>query len=432
MATKSNHALFTRAIVRIPGGVNSPVRAFKAVGGTPPFIRSAKGAYLYDVAGKAYIEYLNAWGPMLLGHAATCTTKAAIAALRKSPCYGTPTQVEVELAELVCRLMPNIAQIRMVNSGTEATFSAIRLARAYTKRNYIIKFAGCYHGHADSFLATAGSGVATFGLPDSPGVPADTTKYTLVAEYNNLQSVKKLFAAQPNQVAALIVEPVAGNMGCIPPVKGFLADLQALCRAQGTLLIFDEVMTGFRIGIGGAQGYFGITPDITCLGKILGGGMPVAAYGGRSAIMRLISPEGPVYQAGTLAGHPVGMASGLAMLQHLHTHPEVYTQLATRTNALCQGLHEQAKNAGIPHVIHKIGSMFTLFFTEVPAIRNFNEAKTSDTKRYARFFHLLLTAGVYFPPSALESAFVSAAIDEECVEKTLAATKNAFTALAVR
>ena len=413
----------------MPGGVSSPVRAFRAVGGTPLFIRRAKGAYLYDEDGHAYIDYLNAWGAMLLGHADPSITAAGAEALERSTCYGASTEAEVELSELVSQLVPSIEQLRMVNTGTEATFSAIRLARAYTKRSYFIKFAGGYHGHADIFLVAAGSGVGTFSLPDSPGVLPSATQHTLISTYNDPSSVERHFTEHPDDIAAVIVEPVAGNMGCVPPVDGFLESLRYLCSKHGALLIFDEVMTGFRLALGGAQERFGIQPDLTCLGKVLGGGFPVAAYGGTKDIMQLLSPEGPVYQAGTFSGHPVGMACGLATLRYLDLHREVYVQLENHAKTLCQGLVLQATQAGIPHVLQRVGSMFSLFFTDHRAILHFQDAKQSHTSQYSRFFHVLLQEGIYFPPSQLESTFISAAIDERCIAQTLSASQKAFSTI---
>ena len=426
---KSDEARYKRACHYLPGGVNSPVRAFQAVGGVPLFIRKAKGAYLYAENGSSYIDYINAWGPMLLGHAHPSVVEAGRLALERSACYGAPTEDEVALAALVCEFMPSIEQVRMVNSGTEATFSALRLARAFTSREAVLKFSGCYHGHADVFLVEAGSGVATLGLPNSPGVPQGATANTLSCTYNDLDEVEALMHQRGDQVAAIIVEPVGGNMGCVPPKEGFLEGLRTCCDHYGALLIFDEVMTGFRVALGGAQARYGVQPDLTALGKVLGGGMPVAAYGGRKEIMQQVAPAGAVYQAGTLAGHPVGMACGLATLEELKKNPAHYEHLENNTRALTQGLTELAVAHNIPHCIQSVGSMWTLFFTEHSAITHASQAQACDTKRYARFFHSMLARGIYLPPSQLESAFSSVAIGEKEREKTLKAAQEAFAEL---
>ena len=425
-----SEALFARAIERIPGGVNSPVRSFGAVGGRPLFIHRAKGAYLYDEDQNSYIDYINAWGPMLLGHAPDCVLEAAEKKLRDSLCFGAPTRVEVELAERVHSCVPSMEMLRMVNSGTEATFSAIRAARGFTQRDKIIKFEGCYHGHSDAFLVAAGSGGATFRVPNSLGVPSLAVKDTLIAFYNDLSSVELLLDTYPKQVAAIIVEPVAGNMGCVPPERGFLEGLRKLCDQSGVLLIFDEVMTGFRLSLGGAQQLYDLQADLTTLGKILGGGMPVAAYGGRREIMELISPLGPIYQAGTLSGHPLGMACGIAMLDYLIEHPNIYDQLEELGKSLSEGIKAQATAMAIPHLIQRVGSMMTFFFTDKKKLSNFSEVQTVDQKKYARFFHALLKRGVYFPPSQFEAAFLSTSIDESCLQHTLRATEEALSEIA--
>ena len=412
--------LFSRANQLIPGGVNSPVRAFKAVGGQPVFIRSARGAFLYDEDGNAFIDLINSWGPMFLGHAFEPVTEAVNKAIRNSLSFGAPSRGEVEMAELICGMMPSVEKVRMVNSGTEATMSAIRLARGFTGRDKILKFEGCYHGHGDSFLISAGSGAATMGTPDSPGITKGTAKDTLVAPYNDASKVEALVHNHKNKIAAIIVEPVAGNMGCVPPAGGFLQSLRRICDENGILLIFDEVMTGFRLGPAGAQGLYKVEPDLTTLGKIIGGGMPVGAYGGRREIMNKISPEGPVYQAGTLSGNPVAMAAGSAMLQYLSDHPEVYEQTGDIARKIQEGFTENIRQAGKNYTVNRVGSMISLFFTE-QAVTDFASAKTSDVKLFGNYFNAMLKRGIYLAPSQFESLFISAAITEELAGQVIAA-----------
>ncbi|MFA7473987.1 MAG: glutamate-1-semialdehyde 2,1-aminomutase, partial [Spirosomataceae bacterium] len=389
---ENSRQLFEKAQQYIPGGVNSPVRAFRAVGGTPVFIKSAKGPYLYDEDGNQYIELINSWGPMVLGHAHDSVEKAVADALQFSFSFGAPTRKEVEIAELIVDMVPSLEMVRMVNSGTEATMSAIRLARGYTGRDKIIKFEGCYHGHGDSFLIAAGSGAVTFGTPDSPGVPKGVANDTLTVRYNDLEHVKQVVDANPNQIAAIILEPVAGNMGCVLPAEGFLQGLRDLCTKEGIILIFDEVMTGFRLSRGGAQERFGIMPDLTTLGKIIGGGMPVGAYGGRKEIMDFVSPAGPVYQAGTLSGNPIAMAAGFAMLQYLNQHPETYEQLESIGQQIATGMKASLQKLNLNFTINHIGSMLTLFFTDRP-VTDFETAKTSDTALFGKYFHAMLNEG---------------------------------------
>ncbi|OFY64568.1 MAG: glutamate-1-semialdehyde-2,1-aminomutase [Bacteroidetes bacterium RIFCSPLOWO2_02_FULL_36_8] len=413
-----NNKLFKRAIGYIPGGVNSPVRAFKAVGGTPVFIKSAKGAFLYDHEGKSYIDLINSWGPMILGHAHPSVVKAIKSAVDKSFSFGTPTEGEVQLAELICEMVPSIEKVRLVNSGTEACMSAIRLARAFTGKNKIIKFEGCYHGHADSFLVSAGSGALTQGVPDSPGVTSSVVSDTLVARYNNLKSVNQLVEKERGQLAAIIVEPVAGNMGVVLPEKGFLEGLRKICDCEKIILIFDEVMTGFRLAEGGVQSLVGIKPDLTTLGKIIGGGMPVGAYGGKAELMNLISPAGPVYQAGTLSGNPITVAAGLATLNYLKKHPEIYGKLNETTKKITLALERIFSMNGISVTINSIGSMFTVFFNK-NAVTDLYSAKQSDTKLFSNYFHLLLSKGIHIAPSCFESLFVSMAITENISKKII-------------
>ena len=411
--------LFNRAQQHIPGGVNSPVRAFKAVGGTPPFIQKADGAYLYDADGKQYIDYVQSWGPMVLGHNHPAIRQALIDAAHNGLSFGAPTEAEVIMAETVNRLVPSMEMVRMVNSGTEATMSAIRLARGYTKRDKILKFEGCYHGHADSLLVKAGSGALTFGVPSSPGVPADFAQHTLTLEYNNIDSVAQAFAQYPDEIACIIVEPVAGNMNCIPPVAGFLQGLRDICDQFGAVLIFDEVMTGFRVALGGAQQKYGITPDLSCLGKVIGGGMPVGAFGGKRDIMQCLAPVGPVYQAGTLSGNPVAMAAGLAALQAIQQEG-LYQQLSERTQLLAEGFKQLAHKHGIAMTVNYAGSMFGLFFTDVPQVTNYQQAINCNSKQFNLFYHGMLERGVYLAPASYEAGFVSAAHSEEIIHKTLA------------
>lgn len=414
--------LFSEAQHFIPGGVNSPVRAFKSVGGNPIFVKRAQGAYIYDEDDNAYVELINSWGPMLMGHAHPVVIEAVEAALRNSFSFGTPTEIEIEMAKLVVDAVPSVEKVRMVNSGTEATMSAIRLARGYTDRDKVIKFAGCYHGHGDSFLIAAGSGAMTFGQPNSPGVTKGTAQDTLLAEFNDLEGVKTLVEANPGQVAAMIIEPITGNMGVIHPQPGFLEGLRHLCDEHGIVLIFDEVMTGFRLSYHSAQHMLGVKPDMTCLGKIIGGGMPVGAYGGKRDIMDYVSPAGPVYQAGTLSGNPIAMASGVATLTYLRDHPEVYEQAENATTQMADGMGRLLSQKGIPHTLPKIGSMFTLFFNGEP-VTNLAGAQACDMERFGAFFRAMLKHGVYMPPSQYEAMFVSAATGETEVAKVLAATE---------
>lgn len=420
--------LFERAQHTIPGGVNSPVRAFKHVGGTPVFIDRADGAYMYDVDGKRYIDYVGSWGPMLLGHNHPAIRHAVIEAAEKGLSFGAPCPAEIEMAEKVRELVPSMEMVRMVSSGTEATMSAIRLARGYTGRNTIVKFEGCYHGHADSLLVKAGSGALTLGVPNSPGVPADFAKYTLTCEFNNLPQLEALFAEKGADIACIIVEPVAGNMNCIPPAPGFLQGLRDLCDRYGAVLIFDEVMTGFRVALGGAQAYYQIQPDLTTLGKIIGGGMPVGAFGGKTAIMQHIAPLGPVYQAGTLSGNPIAMAAGLAALNEI-AKPGVYQQLTAKTTALVEGLQAAADKAGVPFTTNQVGGMFGLFFTSQPEVTSYQQATACDIEAFKRFFHLMLEKGVYLAPSAYEAGFLSLAHSQEDLAYTLQAAAECFAAL---
>jgi glutamate-1-semialdehyde 2,1-aminomutase len=431
MHTTTSQQLFDRAKQFIPGGVNSPVRAFRAVGGNPLFIKSAKGAYLYDEDGNAYLELINSWGPMVLGHAHEEIEQAVREALPDSFSFGAPTRREVEMAELIVSMVPSLEKVRMVSSGTEATMSAIRLARGYTGREKIIKFEGCYHGHGDSFLIAAGSGAVTMGVPDSPGVTRGVARDTLTAPFNDLAAVQTLVDANPGNIAAIIVEPVAGNMGLVLPAEGFLEGLRQVCTQHGIVLIFDEVMTGFRLAKGGAQERLGVTPDLTTLGKIIGGGMPVGAYGGKREIMDYISPVGPVYQAGTLSGNPVAMAAGLAMLRHLNTHPEVYTKLERTGDALVNGYRESLQKLGLNYTINHIGSMFSLFFTEQP-VYDFATAKTSDTGLFGRYFQAMLKRGVYLAPSQYESLFLSTALTEQHVETIIRASQESLEEILVK
>ncbi|SEI81472.1 glutamate-1-semialdehyde 2,1-aminomutase [Allopseudospirillum japonicum] len=417
--------LFSAAQKHIPGGVNSPVRAFRSVGGTPIFIERAQGAYLYDVDGKAYIDYVGSWGPMITGHADPEILAAVRERLDYGLSYGAPTALETHMADLLCELVPSMEMVRMVNSGTEATMSALRLARGYTKRDKIVKFEGCYHGHSDSLLVKAGSGALTFGEPNSPGVPADLAQHTLTLSFNDSQQVKDCFARLGDQIAAVIVEPVAGNMNCIPPEAEFLQTLREVCDTSGSLLIFDEVMTGFRVALGGAQAHYGITPDLTTLGKIVGGGLPVGAFGGKAEVMRHISPLGPVYQAGTLSGNPLAMAAGLALLNKIR-QPGFHQQLSNKTEQLCQGLQTRAQAAGVPFLTQNVGAMFGLFFTDAPQVTSFDEATQCHLESFNRFFHLMLDAGVYLAPSAYEAGFISSAHTETEIQATLQAAEQAF------
>ena len=420
--------LFDQARHTIPGGVNSPVRAFNGVGGTPRFIDHADGAYLYDVDGKAYVDYIGSWGPMLLGHNHPAIKAAVLAAVEKGLSFGAPTAVEVEMAETLHSLLPTMEMSRMVNSGTEATMSAIRLARGFTGRDKFIKFEGCYHGHADALLVKAGSGALTLGQPNSPGVPADFVKHTLTCIYNDLESVRGAFTQFPQEIACIIVEPVAGNMNCIPPVPGFLEGLRALCNEFGALLIFDEVMTGFRVSLQGAQGFYGITPDLTTLGKIIGGGMPVGAFGGRREIMEYLAPVGPVYQAGTLSGNPVAMAAGLAMLRAIQ-QPGLYEALNHKSQRLVEGLKLAAERNSIALSTTQVGGMFGFFFSAEAEIRSFEQVTRCDMAAFRRFYHLMLEEGIYLAPSAYEAGFISLAHGEAEIDATLQAADLAFAQL---
>jgi len=423
MLYKRSSELFAQAKKVLPGGVNSPVRAFNAVGGDPIFIKEAKGAYLYDADGRRYIDYIASWGPLILGHAYPPVIEAVVERAHKGTSFGIPTEVEIRIAELAVKMVPHIDKIRFVNSGTEACMSAIRLARGYTGREKIIKFVGCYHGHADAFLIEAGSGGATFGSPNSPGVTQGTAKDTLLANYNDLTSVKTLFEANPEQIAAVIIEPVAGNMGCVPPADGFLEGLRKLCTENGALLIFDEVMTGFRLAKGGAQEVFGIAADIVTFGKVIGGGLPVGAFAARAEVMDHLAPDGPVYQAGTLSGNPLAMSAGLAMLTALDEHPEVFDSLAKKTAYLHKGFDKVLNEAGIPHQINSFGSMLTLFFTDTPVV-DFATSAKSDTERFKRYFHGMLDQGVYLPPSGFESYFLNDALTYEDLDETIEALRK--------
>ncbi|WP_421192949.1 glutamate-1-semialdehyde 2,1-aminomutase [Aeromonas jandaei] len=421
--------LFEQARQTIPGGVNSPVRAFNGVGGTPRFIDHADGAYLYDVDGQAYVDYIGSWGPMLLGHNHPAIKAAVIKAVEKGLSYGAPTEIEVLMAEKVRQIVPSMEQVRMVNSGTEATMSAIRLARGYTGRDKIVKFEGCYHGHADSLLVKAGSGALTLGQPNSPGVPADFAKHTLTCVFNDLDSVREAFTQYGSEIACIIVEPVAGNMNCIPPVPGFLEGLRAICDEFGALLILDEVMTGFRVSLRGAQGHYNIDPDLTTLGKIIGAGMPVGAFGGKKKVMQHIAPTGPVYQAGTLSGNPVAMAAGLTMLDLL-LEPGLYEQLSDKTARVAEGLKAAAAKHDIPLAINYVGGMFGFFFTDEPEITRYEQVTRCDMERFKRFYHLMLEEGVYLAPSAYEAGFLSLAHGDKEIEHTLAAAERSFAKLA--
>jgi glutamate-1-semialdehyde 2,1-aminomutase len=424
--TKSSQ-LFARAERVIPGGVNSPVRAFRAVGREPLFIREAKGATVTDADGNTFIDYVGSWGPMLMGHAHPAIIEAVRDAATRGTSYGAPTEIEIELAEAVARAMPSIEKVRLVSSGTEATMSAIRLARGFTGRDLIVKYEGCYHGHYDSLLVKAGSGLATFGTPDSAGIPADFARHTLVIPYNDDLALRQTFAERGNAIACVIIEPVAGNMGCVPPAAGYLELLRELTGAHGALLVFDEVMTGFRVAHGGAQALYGIKPDLTCLGKIIGGGLPVGAFGGRRDVMDMIAPLGPVYQAGTLSGNPLAVSAGLAMLR-LIAETDPYAELERRSALLERGLRDAAGEAGIAATVNRVGSMMTAFFGD-DAVTSWDTAKNVDTTRYGRFFRAMLEAGVYLAPSQFECAFVSYAHSDSEIERTADAARRAMRSL---
>ena len=422
-----NQALFERAQQTIPGGVNSPVRAFRSVGGTPRFIERAQGAYFWDAEGQRYIDYIGSWGPMIVGHVHPEVLEAVQRVLVDGFSFGAPTEAEIEIAEEICKLMPSIEQVRMVSSGTEATMSALRLARGFTNRSRIVKFEGCYHGHADSLLVKAGSGLLTFGNPTSAGVPVDIAKHTTVLEYNNVEALEEAFKAFGNEIASVIVEPVAGNMNLVRATPEFLQALRRLCTEYGSVLIFDEVMCGFRVALGGAQQVYGITPDLTCLGKVIGGGMPAAAFGGRRDIMAHLAPLGGVYQAGTLSGNPIAVAAGLKTLQLIQA-PDFYDTLTRQTARLVSGMTEAARAAKVPFAADSIGGMFGLYFTDaIP--RSFAEISHCDVPRFNAFFHKMLDAGVYFAPSAYEAGFVSSAHDDAVIDTTVEIARKAFAAL---
>jgi len=418
--------LFEEAKRFIPGGVNSPVRAFKAVGGTPPFIERAKGSRVWDVDGNEYIDFVASWGPMILGHAHPQVIEAVKEAAERGTSYGAPTALEVEMARMICSALPSVEMVRMVNSGTEAVMSAIRLARAFTGRDKVVKFAGCYHGHADGLLVRAGSGATTLGVPDSPGVPEGYASLTLIAPYNDLEALRALMKEHRGEVACVVVEPVAGNMGVVPPEEGFLEGLRKICDEEGCLLIFDEVITGFRIGWSGAQGLYGVRPDLTCLGKIIGGGFPVGAFGGRREVMERLAPVGDVYQAGTLSGNPLAMAAGLKTLQILKEN-DPYGRLEEMSSYLCEEASKIARSLGLDLFFSRVGSMFTFFFTRGP-VRDYESARRSDTAAYSRYFWTLLREGIYVAPSQFEAAFLSTAHTEEDLERTLSALEKAFRA----
>lgn len=419
----NSERLFSQAQASIPGGVNSPVRAFKAVGGTPLFIQSAHGPYIVDSDNKQYIDYVQSWGPMILGHAHPQVIAAVQEKMAHGLSFGAPTEIETVLAEKIKSIIPSMDMIRMVSSGTEATMSAIRLARGYTGRDKIVKFEGCYHGHSDSLLVKAGSGALTFGTPSSPGVPESLVKHTLNLTYNDIEQVQRIFAEQGDSIACIIVEPVAGNMNCVPPIDGFLTALRDVCDRSGAILIFDEVMTGFRVHPQGAQGHYQVTPDLTTLGKVIGGGMPVGAFGGKKSIMQELAPIGPVYQAGTLSGNPVAMAAGLATLNQLSSD-DFYSQLFTATEQWTTGLKAIAKNCGIPFTTNHVGSMFGLFFTELEKVTRYDQVINANTERFNQFFHGMLANGVYLAPASFEAGFVSAAHTTDIVDQSLSAAEN--------
>ena len=425
LALQTSADLFERAKNHIPGGVNSPVRAFRAVGGHPVFMQSAKGAWLTDVDGNKYLDFINSWGPMILGHAPDVVVDAVQAAIPASLSFGAPTRREVEMSGLIKQMVPSIEKVRLVNSGTEATMSAIRVARGYTGRNKIIKFEGCYHGHGDSFLIAAGSGALTLGTPDSPGVTEGVAQDTLTVPYNDLAAVEQIIIANEGQVAALILEPVVGNMGLVAPQEGYLQGLRDLCTQHGIVLIFDEVMTGFRLAAGGAQELYGITPDMTTLGKIIGGGMPVGAYGGRQDIMDNVAPAGKVYQAGTLSGNPIATAAGIAQLTYLQQHPELYDELNRITTRLADGTRQIAAELGLNYTVNQVGSMFSVFFTDKP-VNNLADAKHSDTEAFGRYFRAMLQRGIYLAPAQYEALFVSTAITDDLVEVYLTACRESM------
>jgi len=418
-----------RAEMLIPGGVNSPVRAFRAVGGDPPFVMRGQGSHIWDSDGNEYVDYIGSWGPLILGHAAPVVLEALAAAMKNGTSFGASTPAEADLAELVISAFPHMQKVRFVSSGTEATMSAIRLARACTKRKFIVKFEGCYHGHADALLVKAGSGVATLGIPGSAGVPEEFTQFTLALPYNDTDALEEAFKKFKGQIACVIVEPVVGNMGCVPPARGYLEALRAVTSNDGALLIFDEVMTGFRLAFGGAQELYTIQPDLSTMGKIIGGGLPVGAYGGPSEIMDMVAPLGPVYQAGTLSGNPLAMAAGYAQLRYLKEHRDLYAKLDQLSGILVAGVAAAAKAAGVRMTYNRVGSMFTWFFTPGP-VTDWDSASKSDTEAFGRFFRSMLDAGIYLPPSQYEAAFLGAAHSEEDVKQTITAAKQAFAMVA--
>jgi glutamate-1-semialdehyde 2,1-aminomutase len=425
--TAKSRALHHRAEQLIPGGVNSPVRAFRAVGGEPLHIVRGQGSHIWDADGNDYIDYIGSWGPMILGHAAPAVVEAVIEAVRKGTSFGASTPAEADLAELIVAAIPHMEKVRFVSSGTEATMSAIRLARGYTKRKFIVKFEGCYHGHSDALLVKAGSGVATLGIPGSAGVPEEFTQFTLALPFNDISVLEEAFEKFKNQIACVIVEPVVGNMGCVPPAAGYLDAMRTITARENTLLIFDEVMTGFRLAYGGAQELYKIQPDLTTLGKIIGGGLPVGAYGGSHEIMNMVAPLGPVYQAGTLSGNPVAMAAGYATVSHLRDHQDIYAKLDKTAAEVVSGVAAAAKDAGVTLSHNRVGSMFTWFFTQGP-VTDWDSAAKSDTEAFGRFFRAMLENGIYLPPSQYEAAFLGAAHTEEDVQQTIAAARTAFSA----
>jgi glutamate-1-semialdehyde 2,1-aminomutase len=424
----SSEQLFTRAQLHIPGGVNSPVRAFKAVGGTPVFIERSDGPYIFDTQGKRYIDYVLSWGPMIMGHNHPQVREAVVQQSEKGLSFGAPTELEIQLAERICDIMPGMDMVRMVNSGTEATMSAIRLARGFTGRDTIVKFEGCYHGHSDSLLVKAGSGALTMGVPSSPGVPAALADHTLTLTYNDSEGVRQAFAELGERIACIIVEPVVGNMNCIPPLPGFLETLREVCDSSGAVLILDEVMTGFRFGLQGAQGFYGIEADLTTLGKVIGGGMPVGAFGGKREIMEQIAPLGPVYQAGTLSGNPIAMAAGLATLEII-SREGFYPPLFQHTQQLCAGLEQAAQAAGVPFTTNHAGTMFGGFFTAADSVNNYDQVMACDTAAFNQFFHLMLEHGIYLAPASYEAGFMSSAHGDGDIAQTVAAAKLAFASL---
>lgn len=422
----NNNQLFDQAKQFIPGGVNSPVRAFKSVGGSPIFIQKAQGAYVYDSENNGYLDYVGSWGPMILGHSHPEIINAVKQACDNGLSFGAPTEIETQLAKKVCELVPSIDQVRFVNSGTEATMSAIRLARGYTQRNKLIKFNGCYHGHSDGLLVKAGSGVLTLGIPGSPGVPNSVTEHTLTADFNNLEEVEQIFEKYPEEIACIILEPIPGNMNCILPKPEFLTGLRKLCDQYGAVLIFDEVMTGFRVAQAGAQELYNITPDLSCFGKVIGAGMPVGAFGGKREIMQCLAPAGDVYQAGTLSGNPIAMTAGLKQLELISNNPDFYTELENKTKKLAQGFEQAAKESNIPLFVNHICGMFGLFFTDQTKIENFDDVSNCHNQRFNQFFHGMLKQSIYLAPSAFEAGFMSMAHSDELIEKTLEAAKTVF------